>query len=177
MNTAFSFFFITDFFLPLALGICHWRSGKRLWRAPTFSLCRKNPDITTSTLEVGDRVLVRQVRLRGKHKLADKWEPSIYVVVRCARDVPVYTVKPEIKDGPLRTLHCDLLFPCGFLPISEPEKPVQPKLVQKPRTCQNPGVGSDIDVTYSDSEEDYPVHWVKAPVLTSASVKDKGKKT
>jgi len=30
--------------LPLALGICHRRSGKRLRRAPKFSLCRKNPD-------------------------------------------------------------------------------------------------------------------------------------
>lgn len=30
--------------------------------------------IRESTLEVGDRVLVRNLRLRNKHKLADRWE-------------------------------------------------------------------------------------------------------
>lgn len=31
-------------------------------------------DIVESTLREGDRVLVRNVHLRGKHKLADRWE-------------------------------------------------------------------------------------------------------
>lgn len=52
-------------------------------------------DVTSSILEVGDRVLVQNVRLCGKHKLEDKWERDVYVVVKCARDPPVYTVKPE----------------------------------------------------------------------------------
>lgn len=32
-------------------------------------------------LEVRDRVLVKNVHLRGKHKLADKWEQDVHVVV------------------------------------------------------------------------------------------------
>lgn len=76
---------------------------------------RFDKHVTNSTLDIGDRVLVRNVRLRGKHKLADKWEPMTYVVVKQA----VFTVRPETKDGPLHTLHRDLLLPCGFLPVTE----------------------------------------------------------
>uniref|UniRef100_A0A669B1Z3 Gypsy retrotransposon integrase-like protein 1 n=1 Tax=Oreochromis niloticus TaxID=8128 RepID=A0A669B1Z3_ORENI len=74
--------------------------------------------ITPSELDVGDRVLVRNVKLRGKHKIADKWEPDIYVVVKRADNIPVYTLRPENKPKPIRTLHRDLLLPCGFLPDS-----------------------------------------------------------
>lgn len=94
--------------------------------------------VTESTLSLGDRVLVRNVRLRGKHKLADKWESDIYVVVKRSGDLPVYTVKPENRDGLLRTLHRDLLLPCGFLPITEPEVPVTPKLPRRPQTRHRP---------------------------------------
>ncbi|KAK2879334.1 hypothetical protein Q8A73_005098 [Channa argus] len=33
--------------------------------------------VRESTLEIGDRVLVRNLRLRGKHKLADRWESTV----------------------------------------------------------------------------------------------------
>lgn len=74
---------------------------------------RFDKKVTTSDLEVGDRVLVRNMRIRGKHKLMDKWKADIYVMIKCAGDLPVYTVRPENKDGPKRTLHRDLLLPCG----------------------------------------------------------------
>jgi len=92
--------------------------------------------VTVSLLEPGDRVLVRNVKLRGKHKLADKWETDIYVVVKRAGDLPVYTVKPENRQGPIRTLHRDLLLPCGFLPPQEEIDISTLKLVSKPRTRQ-----------------------------------------
>lgn len=67
-------------------------------------------------MAVGDRVLVRILRLCYKHKLADRWELSVYVVTKQMRDLPVYSVKSEKEEGPSRTLHRDLLLPCGFLP-------------------------------------------------------------
>ncbi|KAI3374447.1 hypothetical protein L3Q82_006267 [Scortum barcoo] len=79
--------------------------------------------VDPSHIPTGDRVLVRNVRIRGKHKLADKWESDVHIVVKHAGDLPVYIVKPEHKDGPLRTLHRDLLLPCGFLPVAEFEQP------------------------------------------------------
>lgn len=92
--------------------------------------------VIPSALEVGDRVLVRNVRLRGKHKLSDKWERDIYVVVRRAGELPVYTVKPEGRDGPLRILHRDLLLPCSFLPVAENVPSLDCAPVAKPRTRQ-----------------------------------------
>lgn len=89
--------------------------------------------VKESTLEVGDEVLVRNVRIRGKHKLADKWEPTIHKVVERVGDLPVYKVRPQGKDVPVRVLHRDLLLPCGFLTFSEESAPHTEK-VSKPRT-------------------------------------------
>lgn len=105
--------------------------------------------VVESTLEAGDRVLVRNVRLRGKHKLADKWESDVHVVVKRAGDLPVYTVKPEGKDGPQRTLHRDLLLPCGFLPVVESET-VPKQAVHRPRTRRQ----SRMNVTDESRNED-----------------------
>ncbi len=80
--------------------------------------------VKESTLEVGDKVLVRNIRIRGKHKLTDKWEPSIHVVVERVRDLQVYKVCSQDKNAPVRVLHRDLLLPCGFLNTSEESVPV-----------------------------------------------------
>ncbi|KAL0147798.1 hypothetical protein M9458_056875, partial [Cirrhinus mrigala] len=89
--------------------------------------------VTDSTLEVGDRVLVRNVRIRGKDKLVDKWESDIYVVVKRVENLPVYTIRPETKEGLFHTLHRDLLLPCGFLPVPEKVDAAVPKPVSKSR--------------------------------------------
>lgn len=114
--------------------------------------------VVDSTLKEGDRVLVRNVRLRGKHKLADRWETDVYVVLRQSGDIPVYVVRPETRDGPQRTLHRDLLLPCGFLPVTPVESETNtPKAVRRPRTRQHPkndsSDGADGDESQSDSEE------------------------
>ncbi|KAJ8011109.1 hypothetical protein DPEC_G00054770 [Dallia pectoralis] len=119
---------------------------------------RFDKHVVDSTLKEGDRVLVRNVRLRGKHKLADRWESDVYVVQRQSGDVPVYVVKPETRDGPQRTLHRDLLLPCGFLPMTSTESKTNPsKAVRRPRTRQHPkndgSDGADRDESQSDSEE------------------------
>lgn len=108
--------------------------------------------VREATLETGDRVLVRNLRLRSKHKLADRWEPTVYVVQKRAGELPVYTVCPEGQDGPLRTLHRDLLLPCGFL--SEPaEEMVQPKSTRRPRTRQTSKQVNELPSSSEDEEE------------------------
>lgn len=96
-------------------------------------------------------MLVRSVRLRGKHKISDKWEQDVYVVVDRAGDLPVYTVKPERYDCPKRTLHRDLLLPCGFLPVAE-EPSGEACPVSRPRTRQQ----CDIPPDPEDSVENPP---------------------
>uniref|UniRef100_A0A3Q3K843 Gypsy retrotransposon integrase-like protein 1 n=1 Tax=Monopterus albus TaxID=43700 RepID=A0A3Q3K843_MONAL len=116
--------------------------------------------VVNSTLEEGDRVLVRNVKLRGKHKLANKWENDVYVVLKRAGDMPVYTVKPEGKDRPVRTLHRDLLLPCGFLPVNVTTEPVKRLPVRRPRTRHCPQVESEEPWA---SESELEPAWVFSP--------------
>uniref|UniRef100_A0AAY4C9X6 Gypsy retrotransposon integrase-like protein 1 n=1 Tax=Denticeps clupeoides TaxID=299321 RepID=A0AAY4C9X6_9TELE len=92
---------------------------------------RFDSKVRESTLAAGDKVLVRNVGIRGKHKIADRWSETIYVVVKQFQDSPVYVVVPDSTDGPERVLHRDLLLPCGFLPSAV--KDIQPKMKSKER--------------------------------------------
>ena len=66
-----------------------------------------------SCLKPGDRVLVKNVELRGKGKIADKWERNPYVVKsQPIPDIPVYEVIPENpRARKTRLLHRILLLP------------------------------------------------------------------
>ncbi|CAI5655207.1 unnamed protein product [Oreochromis niloticus] len=124
--------------------------------------------VSPSALGVGDRVLVRNVRIRGKHKLADKWESTVHVVVKKAGDLPVYTVRPENGEGPKRTLHRDLLLPCGFL-AAPTEEHAQPKRARKPRTRQNtPNSTTELDQS-SDEEDIVPTAWFEIQPLSGTT--------
>ncbi|XP_036004828.1 uncharacterized protein LOC118566561 [Fundulus heteroclitus] len=96
---------------------------------------RFDKKIKAAELFSGDKVLVRNVNIRGKHKLANRWEQNIYVVVKRIKDSPVYVVRPGNGDGPNRTLHRDLLLPCGFLPVEDHAGPdIPPGNQRKTRT-------------------------------------------
>ncbi|KAK7912647.1 hypothetical protein WMY93_012858 [Mugilogobius chulae] len=108
---------------------------------------RFDKQVTAAELSVGDRVLVRNVKLRGKHKLADKWESEVYIVTKKAGTLPVYTVHPEGKDRPVRTLHRDLLLPCGYLsPSTKPSEMPRPKPVST--------VTSDTSILHESEDQD-----------------------
>ncbi|XP_023181681.1 uncharacterized protein LOC111606158 [Xiphophorus maculatus] len=128
-------------------------ASKNSARSAERNKTRFDQRVLPSKLEVGDRVLVRNVRLRGKHKLSDKWEQDVFVVVKCAGDLPVYTVKPECKDGPVRTLHRDLLLPCGFLPTIDAERSTETVSVTKPQTCQQIKKGQQFPDDSAESED------------------------
>ena len=73
-----------------------------------------------SCLKPGDKVLVKNVGLRGKRKIADRWERNPYVVKsQPIPDIPVYEVIPENpRARKSRLLHRILLLP--FSSISPP---------------------------------------------------------
>ena len=72
------------------------------------------------TLQVGSRVLVRNVVERGgPGKIRSYWEDNIYVIKSQKGDnSPVFEVEPERGGGRTRILHRNMLLPCDFLPAT-----------------------------------------------------------
>ena len=72
----------------------------------------------------GDLVLVRNVTLRGKQKIADRWENEPYQVLDQPNpDVPVFDVRiADKRSRRIRRLHRNLLLPLGVTsPVATPE--------------------------------------------------------
>lgn len=75
-----------------------------------------------NTLRVGDRVLLRNVGLQGKHKIADRWDEIVYIVHSQPNpEVPVYRIKAETGDSKMKTIHRNLLLPIGNAEICQTE--------------------------------------------------------
>ena len=81
-------------------------------------------NVRNSALKPGDRVLVRNVGLRGKQKLADRWERHPYVVkAQPNPDIPVYEVQHEnTRARKTKVLHRNLLLPFSCLPPRNVER-------------------------------------------------------
>ena len=91
--------------------------------------------IRGSVPEVGDRVLVTNVGLRGKHKIADKWEDNAYLVVdQNDVNIPVFCIQNENGQGPVRAVHRNLLLPLS-LPLPKHAKTRFHKIC--PRQCSS----------------------------------------
>lgn len=86
---------------------------------------KRNYDIRAKAAKLiaGDRVLVKVQAFEGKHKLADKWTAEIYVVMdQPNSDIPVYKVKREDGQGPVKTLHRNNLFHLGNTLLDESQR-------------------------------------------------------
>ena len=71
--------------------------------------------IRESTVQVGDGVLIRNVGLKGKNKLADKWTRDTYIVINQPNsDIPVFQVKNESGNEKIETLHRNYVAPNFF---------------------------------------------------------------
>lgn len=60
-----------------------------------------------------DRVLIRNLGLQGKNKLADRWKDTPYIVESQLPGWPVFKLKPENGLGPEKTLHRNHILPIG----------------------------------------------------------------
>ncbi|KAL1264128.1 hypothetical protein QQF64_004483 [Cirrhinus molitorella] len=78
--------------------------------------------VSCQALNSGDRVLIKNLGLKGKHKLEPRWSPVPYCVCEKLPNLPVYRVKPEAGPGRIKTLHRDQLLPIGQLVRWPPDK-------------------------------------------------------
>ncbi|KAK7945434.1 hypothetical protein WMY93_001162 [Mugilogobius chulae] len=122
---------------------------------------RYDQRVRDQPLQEGDRVLIRNVGLTGKHKLKDRWKPIPYVVLKKLPNLPVYKVKPEQGPGSVKTLHRDHLLPIGYL-VRMPENTQPTERVKPPVTRRQYSVRhrhsdseSKSDHSYSDSDSEY----------------------
>ena len=106
--------------------------------------CRAND------LKPGDKVLVRKLGLKGKHKLANRWEETVYTIVRKPNDkTPVFEV---CGAGKKRTLHRNHLLPIGTIDALEVSSGTNRKTpaVVPPEKLRN----TENDETSSESEQE-----------------------
>ena len=76
--------------------------------------------VRQTKLEVGDFVLVRNVGLQGKHKLADRWDSHPCIILEIPNsDIPVFKVRRRDKVGPARCLHRNMLLPFNSIPCED----------------------------------------------------------
>ena len=73
-----------------------------------------------AVLQVGDRVLIRNVAFKGPHKIEDRWQEPVYLVQEQPDPrIPVFHVKREDGTDRVKTLHRNMLLPIGALRIIE----------------------------------------------------------
>ena len=102
-------------------------------------------------LEPGDRVLIRNVGLRGKQKLADIWDKHPYLVKsQPVQGIPVYEVQQENSRAKSKLLHRNMLLPFNGLPV--PTAPKPPKATQRPVIVSEDSYQAD---SSSSSTEDF----------------------
>ena len=114
-------------------------------------------------LQSGDRVLVRNLGLKGKNKLADQWNSTVHIVTeRISPDMPVYRVKPEFDPGRTRTLHRNILLPIDYLNEDESQPNIAKPKTNRPITrakakvtpIPDPVDVEDNDISGSDESSD-----------------------
>lgn len=74
-----------------------------------------NKRVKGTHLNIGDRVLIANKGERGRRKLADKWEATVYVVIN--RNPQKHTYMVQDEKGAKRVVHRNLLLDISFLPV------------------------------------------------------------
>uniref|UniRef100_A0A8C5PDV3 Integrase catalytic domain-containing protein n=1 Tax=Leptobrachium leishanense TaxID=445787 RepID=A0A8C5PDV3_9ANUR len=74
-----------------------------------------NRKIKGTNLNIGDRVLLANKSERGKRKLADKWDPTVYTVQDLNLQTNIYKLIDE--EGKSKVVHRNLMLDISFLPV------------------------------------------------------------
>ena len=108
--------------LEKRLEFAYKTASREIERSKRRHKTRYDLKVRSSVLRPGDRVLLKNVGIRGKHKLANRWNRCPYVVQsQPSSDIPVYVIKPEHGSRQTKTVHRNLLLPIGSLPLDDRE--------------------------------------------------------
>ena len=107
-------------------------------------------------------MLVRNVGVRGKHKIADRWEKEVFVVLGPPNPtIPVFEVKQENNKGRTRILHRNLLLPINSIPPVIQTEASDPVAVVQEVTKEGQVAASDeedrVSIASDDSDIGQPV--------------------
>ena len=69
-------------------------------------------------IDIGDRVLVANKKERGKRKVADRWESTVYTVVDRNTETHTYKIR-DTATGKERVIHRNMLMLVNFLPMDD----------------------------------------------------------
>jgi len=107
-----------------------------------------------TALKPGDYVLLRNVTLRGRQKLADKWEDVPYLVVRQPNaDIPVFEIRKAVPHArKTRVVHRNLLLP---LRVTEDKTEVEKETEEtlRPQRYTIPQLRPGYQPTEADDED------------------------
>ena len=118
--------------LKSRLDFAYRTANREAKRAARRHKIRYDLKVRESRLQPGDRVLVKTLGLKGKHKLADKWEKDPYIVQSQPNpDIPVFVVKRENGRSKERTVHRNLLLPFMSLSTSDTHDTPQVRVPSK----------------------------------------------
>ena len=106
--------------------------------------------VKCSKLEPGDLVLVKRFGFKGKHKIQDRWEHTIYEILESSHNNPlVFRIQAEDGTGKVRIVHRNLLLPLRTrIPEDEVEEP------PSPAEPENSNQAESEDFTQDDQESD-----------------------
>ncbi len=85
-------------------------------------------------IEIGDQVLLANKTERGKKKVADRWESTVYTVVDRKPDTHTYRIRNP-STGQEKVVHRNLLMLVNFLPVNV-ENPLSDQLSVISNSCQ-----------------------------------------
>ena len=76
-----------------------------------------NKRVRGTHLNIADQIFLANKVERGKRKLADKWEPTMYTIIDRNPRTHVYKVRDE--SGRNKVVHRNLMLDVSFLPVPE----------------------------------------------------------
>ena len=74
-------------------------------------------------MKVGDKVLLKHTAFKGKLKIQDSWENTIYEVIeQPLGKLPVFKIQSMEGDDKMKVVHRNLLLPLFFDPSYQPSE-------------------------------------------------------